>query len=120
MNDKITLNFKKLKGTIFVLPMILLGIITVFLYKNNAINATAYINIQKDWFYFLNAKLSQWPQFQYNLTQMGDALIFLSLLTIFISKAPKVWQVLATSCIISAIFSRVLKFLFAFISSVLF
>ncbi len=113
MNDKITSNFQKIKGTIFILPIILLGIIAFFLYKNNAINATAYIDIQKNWFYALNTKLSQWPYFQYNLTQMGDALIFLSLLTIFILKAPKVWQALATASIISAIFSKVLKSFFA-------
>jgi membrane-associated phospholipid phosphatase len=113
VNDKITSNFQKIKGTIFILPIILLGIIAFFLYKNNAINATAYIDIQKNWFYALNTKLSQWPYFQYNLTQMGDALIFLSLLTIFILKAPKVWQALATASIISAIFSKVLKSFFA-------
>ncbi len=113
MNDIITFNFKKLKTSIFILPSILLGFITIFLYQNNAINPTAYINIQKDWFYFLNEKLSQWPQLQHNFTQMGDALIFLSLLTILILKAPKIWQVLATSCIISAILSKIFKSLFS-------
>jgi membrane-associated phospholipid phosphatase len=109
VNDKITLNFQRLKTSVFIFPLILLGIIAFFLYQNNAINATAYINIQKDWFYALNSKLSQWPHFQYNLTQMGDALIFLSLITILIIKAPKVWQVLVTACVVSAILSKVLK-----------
>ncbi|WP_293871415.1 phosphatase PAP2 family protein [Flavobacterium sp.] len=74
---------------------------------------TNYIEIQKNCFFFINSKLSQFPTLIYNLTQLGDALIFLSFLTIFIVYAPKVWECLLSALLVSVIFSSLLKNLFA-------
>jgi membrane-associated phospholipid phosphatase len=44
---------------------------------------------------------------------MGDALIFLSLLSILILYVPKLWESLLSASLVSAVFSNVLKNLFA-------
>lgn len=113
MNNQIQENLEKLKPSIFILPLSLLGLIALFLYKQHALSPESYIQIQKDCFYYLNGKLSTFPQTQYNLTQFGDAFIFLSLLAIFIIKAPKLWEPLITASILSGIFSKILKTFFA-------
>ena len=71
-----------------------------------------YVQIQKNCFFFINVKLSQFPAIIYNLTQIGDALIFMSFLTLFILYAPKMWEALLSASLVSAIFSRGLKDLF--------
>lgn len=113
MNETITKNFSRLKLSLYVLPIALLLVILLFFYVHNAINVTSYVEVQKEWFYYLNAKLGQLPQLQYNLTQMGDAFVFLSLLTVLIIYTPKIWEVLLTASILSAILSKILKFIFA-------
>ncbi len=72
-----------------------------------------YVYVQKDLFFYLNNKLSQFPNLQFNLTQLGDGLIFYPLLTIFIIYGPKLWEAILTSSIISLIVSALLKKLFA-------
>jgi membrane-associated phospholipid phosphatase len=113
VNLKISANFQQLKGIIYIFPLVLLAMIAFFLYQEDALTVSSYVDFQKDWFYFLNNKLSQWPQLQNNLTQLGDALIFLSFLAVFIVKAPKIWQALAAGSIISAILSKALKAIFS-------
>lgn len=113
MNTSIIDNYSKLKPSLFFLPLFLLIAIVLFLYNQNALSADKYIEIQKNCFFFLNSKLSQFPTILYNLTQLGDALIFLSFLTIFIVYAPKIWESLLSASLVSAIFSGVLKEIFA-------
>jgi membrane-associated phospholipid phosphatase len=48
-----------------------------------------------------------------NLTQLGDALIFLSFLGIFIVYAPKIWESLISGLLASLLFSSILKNIFA-------
>ncbi|WP_306783662.1 phosphatase PAP2 family protein [Flavobacterium poyangense] len=57
-------------------------------------------------------KLSQFPTTEYNLTQFGDASIFLSFLTIFIIYAPKLWEALLSSLLIATLFSCLVKEVF--------
>ena len=113
MNSYVIANFSKLKRSLFFLPLFLVLAIVVFLYSQNALNVTSYSQIQKPWFYFINSRLSQFPDIIYNLTQFGDALIFLSLLSLLIVYAPKVWEALLSASIVSAIVSAILKKLFA-------
>lgn len=113
LNNTIENNFKKLKLSLFFLPLLLSMIIVAFLYLNDALHVGSLIQIQKDWFYYLNKNLSQFPRLQYNLTQFGDAFIFLSLLAIFIVYAPKLWEALISASLISALLSNVLKELFS-------
>lgn len=112
INAKIIDNYSKLKLSLFFLPLFFLSLIVLFLYSQDALSIAKYIEIQKNWFYFINSKLSQFPHLIYNLTQFGDALIFLSFITIFIIYAPKIWEALLSALLVSAIFSTVLKNLF--------
>lgn len=113
MNTKVIDNYAKLKLSLFLLPLIILSAIVLFLYSQNALSVAKYIAVQKDCFYFINSKYSQFPSTIYNLTQMGDALIFLSLLSVLILYAPKLWESLLSASLVSALLSNVFKKLFA-------
>lgn len=112
MNTNVITNYSKLKSSIFFLPLFLLVAIVLFLYSQGALNATNYIQIQKEVFFFINHHLGQYPTITYNLTQIGDASIFLSFLTIFILYASKIWEALLSASLFSALFSTILKNLF--------
>ena len=112
INTNVIANYSKLKLSLFFLPLFLLISIVLFLYSKEALSIDKYVQIQKDSFYFLNSKIAQFPHIVYNLTQLGDALVFLSFVTIFIVYAPKIWECLIAASIISAVFSSVLKDLF--------
>lgn len=113
MNTNIITNFMKLKASLFFLPLFLLIIMVLFLYSHDALSVDGYIQIQKDRFFSINHYLGQYPNLQFNLTQLGDGLIFLSFLSIFILYAPKLWESLITGLLISLLFSSVLKKIFA-------
>ena len=113
LNTKVIDNYSQLKPSLFFLPILFLIFIVIFIYLNGALSVAGYIHIQKEYFYFINSKLSHFPSLLYNLTQLGDTCIILSLLTIFILYAPKIWESLITATIISAVFSATLKNLFS-------
>lgn len=113
MNTTVINNYSKLKPSLFFLPIFLLIIIALFLYNHHALNAYNYVQIQKKSFFFINYNLGQFPTIEYNITQLGDASIFLSFLTIFIVYAPKIWESLISALLVSVIFSSILKPLFA-------
>lgn len=113
INTKTIANYSKLKPSLFVLPLCFLISIVLYLYIQDSLSVHKYIQIQKNCFFFLNSKLSQFPNTEYNLTQFGDALIFLSFLSIFIVYAPKLWESLISASLVSAIFSNSLKVIFA-------
>ncbi|WP_255462974.1 phosphatase PAP2 family protein [Flavobacterium sp. LPB0248] len=73
----------------------------------------SYIEIQKKSFYTINYYLGHYPKLEYNLTQFGDAMIFLSFLSSLFVFAPKVWESLLSGLLVSLIFSCVLKKAFA-------
>ena len=113
MNSRVVANYAKLQPSLFLLPLFLVLALVLFLYCQEALSIEKYILIQKNLFYFLNAKFSQFPNLIYNLTQFGDALVFLSLLSILILFAPKMWEALLSASVVSAILSGVLKNFFA-------
>lgn len=113
MNTQIINNSAKLKWYFILFPLLLLALIVLFLYLQDSLSPISYIEIQKKYFYEINARLSQFPNLIYNLTQLGDALIFLSLLSVFIIHAPKLWENLISASIFSLIFSNVLKNIFS-------
>ena len=113
MNTIVENNYSRLKLSLYFLPLLLSILIVAFLYTHDALRVDSLIQIQKEWFYYLNGNLSKFPRLQYNLTQLGDAFIFLSLLTIFIVYAPKLWEALISASILSALFSSVLKEIFS-------
>jgi membrane-associated phospholipid phosphatase len=112
INSNVIANYSKLKLSLFVLPFLLLIAITLFLFSQDALSVGGYIGVQKDFFYFINSKYAQFPHIIYNLTQIGDAMIFMSLLSVFILYAPKLWESLLSASIVSALLSSVLKKLF--------
>lgn len=109
MNKIVIGNYSKLKPTLFALPVCFLILIVIYLYTQDSLCAYKYVQIQKSCFLFLNSKLSQYPNAVYNLTQLGDTLVFLSLLSIFIVYAPKLWESLISASLVSAILTCVLK-----------
>ena len=113
INKLIIDNYSRLKPSLFFLPVFLLIAIVFFLYNQNALSTDAYIRIQKEGFFFSNYYLGQYPNLQFNLTQLGDDLIFLSLLSILIIYAPKIWESLISSLLLSLVFSCLLKKMFS-------
>jgi len=112
MNENVINNYSKLKPSVFILPIFLLVTIFLFLYSKDALHADKYVQIQKDSFFFINYNLGQFPNIIYNITQLGDASIFLSFLSIFIVYAPKIWESLISASLVSLIFSSLLKNIF--------
>lgn len=113
MNQQVIDNFARLRSGLFYLPVFLLLILALFLYINDALHTSGYIHIQQDLFFYLNAELSRFPRLQYNLTQTGDALVMLSLLSVFLYYAPALWESLISVSLISAAASALLKNIFA-------
>lgn len=87
----------------------LILIFLIFYISGGTSSAADYINVQKDLFFFLNREFAQFPDFQINLTQMGDALIIYAFLIIFVLNVPKLWQALLSSSIITLLLSALLK-----------
>ncbi|RKR04996.1 membrane-associated PAP2 superfamily phosphatase [Flavobacterium sp. 90] len=113
MNTYIINNYSRLRPFLFFLPVFFLAAIVLFLYSRNALSADQYIQIQKDSFYFINHHLGHYPSFEYNLTQIGDALVFLSFLSVLFVYAPKLWEALLSGLLFSLLFSCPLKNLFS-------
>ncbi|MDE3247414.1 MAG: phosphatase PAP2 family protein [Bacteroidota bacterium] len=112
MNEYVIDNYRRLRPALFFLPLILLAAIAWFLFKHHALQADQYVEVQRPAFMFINHHLGQYPNIIYNITQVGDALIFLSLLSIFIVYAPKLWEALLSASLLSMVLSSVLKNLF--------
>lgn len=112
MNDYITDNYKKVSFYLLLLPIFIISAIIGLLYSQNALNVMGYVNIQKNVFYFLNGKLSQFPILEDNLTQIGDAFIGMSLLSILIIYTPKMWEALLSASLVSLVFSKTFKEIF--------
>ncbi len=112
MNTIVSNNYSKLKPTIFIVPIILLITIVLVLYYQHALNTEQYVQVQKKWFLYINHQLGQFPILLNNLTQIGDATIFLSFLSIFILYAPKIWESLLSASLISMLLSSLLKNIF--------
>lgn len=113
MNRLVIANYSRLRKLLFFFPLFLLSFISFILYTIKALSINEYTSIQEESFLFINLYLANYPKLLYNLTQFGDALIFLSLLSIFIIYAPKIWESLITSSIFSLLFSVTLKNTFA-------
>lgn len=110
---KVITNHYNCTATLFILPIILLVGIFIYFSLNHALQINEYVLLQKNWFFYLNNQLGRYASFQYNTTQLGDALIFLSILSMFIVYAPKMWEALLTASLLSLIISNILKTFFA-------
>lgn len=111
LNTKVVNNFTSVKSK-WLIPFFFLLFtfcICFILFKGDG----TYVSVQKELFLSLNAELSQLPNLQFNLTQLGDVLIFLPFLGLLVLYAPKLWEALIPALLVSAIFSGVLKKLFS-------
>ena len=106
-------NFKSLCLSYLFFPLLILLLVVIFLFINDAFSFEAYAQTQKNLFLYLNAKLSAFPALQSNLTQLGDVTIFLPFLTLFVVYAPKFRESLLTSLLVSSILTNLLKRVFA-------
>jgi len=113
MNTSVINNCSKIRPFLFFLPLFFIIAIVLFLYDKGALCTDKYIEIQKNSFYFINHYLGQYPNIEYNLTQLGDAVVLLSFLSILIIYAPKVWECLLSALLVSLLFSCPLKNIFA-------
>ena len=112
MNEKAFSNFKNIQFFHLFIPLSLLIVIAVSLFSNKVWTAENYINIQKEAFLSLNLKLSTHPQLMYNLTQLGDAIVILSFVSIFVIYAPRIWESIISASLISALMCSPFKWLF--------
>lgn len=112
MNVNVINNYSKLKTSLFYLPISLLIAIVLFLHNKDSLHTDKYVQIQTDSFFFINYNLGQFPDIVYNITQLGNASIVLSFLSIFILYAPKIWESLISASLASFIFSIGLKNIF--------
>ena len=112
LNNKIIDNFSNTKLTLIIPPAFLLLIIGFAFFFKNALNTEGYIETQKKMFYSLNGILSKLPDLLFNITQLGDAIIFLPFFTVLIIYTPKFWSTLLTSSLIGLLFSVSLKKIF--------
>lgn len=115
LNDSVLDNFKSLKLWFLIPPFLLLLLISLyFIFLNDGDKFTVeYVKVQTDSFLYLNHRLSAFPNLEFNLTQLGDVIIVFPFLTAFIIYAPKLWEALLISSLMSLIVSATLKNLFA-------
>ena len=115
INDSVLDNFKSLKLWFLIPPFLLLLLISLyFIFLNDGDKFTVeYVKVQTDSFLYLNHRLSAFPNLEFNLTQLGDVIVVFPFLTAFIIYAPKLWEALLISSLMSLIISASLKNLFA-------
>lgn len=113
INTNVIKNYAILRPSLFIFPAVFLIIIVLLLHKQDALSVDKCIQIQKDGFFYLNSKLSQFPKIVFNLTQLGDAIVFLSFLTIFMIYAPGIWECLISASLVSCLICTSLKEIFS-------
>ena len=89
--------------------IVILFVIISSLLSQGSLSVDNYVEIQENLFFYMNSILSEIPNIQINLTQLGNPLILFSFLTVFIIYTPRFWITILISTIISAILSFILK-----------
>ncbi|MBS9767377.1 MAG: phosphatase PAP2 family protein [Flavobacteriaceae bacterium] len=98
---------------LFPILLVFLAVLVLVLIQGGT-PAEAYVNVQKDLFFYLNEQLSKYPNLQFNLTQFGDVLVLFPFLTFFLIYAPKFWEALLLSSLFSLLMVFLLKNIFCF------
>ncbi len=109
MEGNIPNNYSRIRPFSFVPPVLILIAIVLSLYSQGCLRVDKYIQIQKHVFLFVNHNLGQYPSLQLNLTQLGDTLVFLSLISVLIVYVPQIRTPLIWSLLASLVFSVLLK-----------
>lgn len=106
MNEVVITNFNKINPRLFLFPFFIILILVLFFLMNDAFSVQGYLAIQKDWFYDLNHYFGKYEATAFNLTQLGDASIFLSFLILLVIYAPKFWESLLSALLVSAVLCK--------------
>lgn len=112
MNKTAIANLNRVKLSYLLLPVTLLILIASFLCINKVWTVENYVNVQSEAFIYTNHNFSKFPMLMMNITQLGDALVILSLLLILIFYIPRIWQCLISASLVSALLCQPLKLLF--------
>lgn len=105
-------NFKKVGWGICLPAVAILILFALFFLFKGGDFRTTYTQIQISVFLDLNRTLSSFPDLEYNLTNIGNALVGLSLLSIFLYYAPKLWGALINASLLSLLLTGLLKKIF--------
>lgn len=111
LDNEIDINLKKVNTYYLILPLIIIiitAISLIIICKEDNFNC-GYPKMQKGIFIFINKILNKYPNFENNITYLGDALVVLPLISYFFIKASKVWQALITSSLLAVIIAAILK-----------
>ena len=68
-------NFNKARLILLLPAIIILFFIILGLLSQGSLSVDNYVEIQKDLFFYMNSTLSEIPNIQINLTQLGNPLI---------------------------------------------
>lgn len=109
INTTVCNNYARLRPNLLILPIIAIAAVVAFLLLNGALSAEGYAELQRGVFISINSVLSQYPSLQYNITQLGNSMIIMSLIAIFIRYAPNMWSALVAGSIASGILSKISK-----------
>ncbi|WP_334089965.1 phosphoethanolamine transferase domain-containing protein, partial [Helicobacter typhlonius] len=112
MNKQVSMNFAKVNlwhlGVTIGIFCLIVGMLRIFGWSEPEV----YPQIQKDIFLAINSLWSNVPSLAHNLTQLGDASVaFALLLVLFI--APKLWEALIASSLLSLVLSALFKTIYA-------
>lgn len=113
MNQIIDNNYCKIRPLLFLLPLFIIGTIGFGLFLSGSLSVKGYIEVNRSSFLYINHHVGCYPTLVYNLTQAGDALVFLSLLSILFVYTPKLWESLITGSLFSLLFTVVIKNVFS-------
>lgn len=91
----------------FAFPIFCLLLFSLLVYglSEGEISRTSYWRLQVDWFITLNHQLASWSVLFANLTQLGDALILLPILSFLIIWKPQAWAAMFGAIPLGAILS---------------
>lgn len=113
MNKQVSMNFAKVNlwhlGVAIGVFALLLGMLRIFGWSEPEV----YPQIQKDIFLTINSLWSNVPSLAHNLTQLGDASVAFALLLGFSLIAPKLWEALIASSLLSLVLSTLFKTIYA-------
>lgn len=87
-----------LSGSVFVTA-------SFFMHEEISFRASDYYEIQIDLFIWLNQLLSDWPWFWNNVTEIGNAFVFIPLVSYLLIRRPEAWAALFGAVPLSSIFS---------------
>ena len=105
-------NFNNVRWVITLPAIIILLLFSAYFIFQEGDFQTTYTQMQIPLFLDINHTLSALPRFEYNLTNLGNALVGLSLLSIFLYYSPKLWGALINASLLSLLLTYPLKKLF--------